>query len=216
MAYRVWGDPAAPPLLLLHGLGSDGASWGGTVPAFADTWRVYAPDLRGHGRSSRPGLYSCELMRDDVLGFMDVLGLQRASWVGHSLGALVAYLVARHCPERVGRLVLEEMPPPVPLGLPEPQRPEGPIAFDWEVRPAIVGQLNAPDADWWDGIATVGVPTLVVAGGTESHLPQDRIAEMAQRFPAGHLLTIPVGHEVHGALPSEFGEVVRSFLSASR
>ena len=216
MAYRVWGDPAAPPLLLLRGLGSDGPTWEGTAPAFADMWRVYAPDLRGHGRSSRPGAYSCELMRDDVLGFMDALGLGRASCVGHSLGALVAYLVARHSPARVGRLVLEEMPPPVPLGLPEPKRPEESVPFDWDVRPAIVGQLNAPDADWWEGIPKIGTPTLVVAGGHQSHLPQDRIAEMAARFPKGHLLTIPVGHQVHGVLPLDFGEVARSFLAASR
>ena len=69
LAYRVWGSPGAPPLLLLHGLGEGAADWDAVAPAFGRHWRVYAPDLRGHGRSDRPGDYSVELMEADVLAF---------------------------------------------------------------------------------------------------------------------------------------------------
>lgn len=54
-------------------------------------------------------------------------------------------------------------------------------------RPAIVEQLNAPDPAWRVEIPQVNAPTLVIAGGMESHLPQDKIADMAARFPAGRL-----------------------------
>ncbi|MFD8924311.1 alpha/beta hydrolase [Streptomyces mirabilis] len=64
------------------------------VGGLADRWYLYAPDLRGHDRSGRPGAYSFDLMREDALGLMDVLGLGRVSLVGHSLGGVVAYLLA--------------------------------------------------------------------------------------------------------------------------
>ncbi len=89
------------------------------------------------------------------------------------------------------------------------------MAFDWVARPAIVEQLNAPDPAWWAEIPQVDAPTLVIAGGMDSHLPQDKIADMAARFPAGRLATIPVGHRVHTVQPAGFGEVVRAFLTAS-
>jgi pimeloyl-ACP methyl ester carboxylesterase len=89
------------------------------------------------------------------------------------------------------------------------------VAFDWAARPAIVGQSNAPYPAWWAEIPQVSAPTLVIAGGVDSHLPQDRIAEMAARLPAGRLATIPVGHRVHAIWPIGFGEAVRAFLTAS-
>ncbi|WP_369679704.1 alpha/beta fold hydrolase [Streptomyces mirabilis] len=66
------------------------STWDEIAGCLADRWCLYAPDLRGHGRNSRPGAYSVELMRDDVLGIMDVLGPDRVSLVGHSLGGVVA------------------------------------------------------------------------------------------------------------------------------
>ncbi|MFD1536383.1 alpha/beta fold hydrolase [Nonomuraea guangzhouensis] len=50
LAYRTWGDPSAQPIILLHGLGSDGSTWDETAGDLADLWHLYAPDLRGHGR----------------------------------------------------------------------------------------------------------------------------------------------------------------------
>ena len=102
LACRVWGSPGAPPLVLLHGLGEGSADWDGVAPAFARHWRVYAPDLRGHGRSDRPGDYSVELMEADVLGFLDATGLDRVDLIGHSMGGLVGYLFAGDHPQRVG------------------------------------------------------------------------------------------------------------------
>ena len=111
IAYRVAGGPEARPLVLLHALGEDSGDWGEVIDALAPTRRVYAPDLRGHGRSSWPGLYSLELMRADVLSFLDALELPVVDMVGHSLGGVVAYLLAKEQPARVERLVLEEPAP---------------------------------------------------------------------------------------------------------
>jgi 3-oxoadipate enol-lactonase len=73
-------------MVLLHGLGSNGSSWTAIAEALGESHRVYVPDMRGHGASDWPGTYSFELMRNDVLGFLDALGLDRVTLIGHSTG----------------------------------------------------------------------------------------------------------------------------------
>ncbi|MFC7246551.1 alpha/beta fold hydrolase [Catellatospora aurea] len=203
LAYRVLGAPATPPMILLHGGSADGSAWAEVAPAFAADRRVYAVDLRGHGASDRTEHYSFELMRDDVVGFLDLLDLRDVTLVGHSMGGVVAYLAAYARPERVSGLVLEETPPPDPMGFTVP---------DHEIRRHIVGQLNAPDPAWWDAVESIGCPVLTLRGGPASFLPQERIATMAARFPNGSLVTIPVGHHVHRDAPDAFLDAVRAHL----
>jgi 3-oxoadipate enol-lactonase len=214
LAYRVVGVPGAPPMVLLHGLGSDGSAWEEVAAAFGDSHRVYTPDLRGHGVSDWPGTYSFELMRDDVLGFLDALDLGRVTLVGHSMGGTVALLFAEEYPHRLERLVIEDSPPPFVGGdrVPARSRPEGPLPFDWPVMEAIVGQLNDPDPAWWEKTSDIPVPTLVIAGGPDSHVPQARVVEVAARIPQCTLATIAVGHRIHRDRPSEFIATVREFL----
>jgi pimeloyl-ACP methyl ester carboxylesterase len=213
LSYRTVGDPGARPMVLLHGSGSGGSTWSATAEAFADRWRVYTPDLRGYGNSSWPGEYSLEVMRDDVLAFIDKLGLEHVVVIGHSMGAVIAYLAAERLPHRIDALVLEEPPPPVPLDLPAPQHPAGPSTHDPAVRDAIVAQLNAPDPSWRTKLTAITAPTLLIAGGQQSHLPQAGLAEMAARLPAGQLVTIPAGHGVHATRPADFQRAVRDFLT---
>lgn len=87
---HVSGAADAPALVLLHGLGDDASTWDVVGAEFARHFRVLAIDQRGHGLSDRPGAYSFELMRDDVLGVLDQLGLDRVNLLGHSMGGTVA------------------------------------------------------------------------------------------------------------------------------
>jgi 3-oxoadipate enol-lactonase len=215
LAYRAAGEPESPPLVLLHGIGSDGSTWDPVVPSLAKNWRMYAPDLRGFGRSDWPGSYSFELMTGDVLGLLDALELEQAVLVGHSMGGVVCYLLAQDHPDRVAALVLEETPPPKPQGRPVPERPDGPLGFDWPVRPAIVGQVNNPNPMWWHRLAEIAAPTLIVAGGPTSPFSQDEIGAMSARLPAGHLVTIAVGHGIHREAPEEFVAVLNRFLEVA-
>jgi pimeloyl-ACP methyl ester carboxylesterase len=90
LAYHVKGEPDAPPMILLHGLGSGAGSWNTVTGQLAETHRVYALYQRGHGHSGWPGKYTLELMRDDVLAFLDALALHRVVLIGHSMGGNVA------------------------------------------------------------------------------------------------------------------------------
>src|SRR5258705_7851352 len=120
LAYRVAGDPACPPMVLLHGLGDDEGDWHTVLSTLADRYRVYALDLRGHGRSSHPGRYSFELMRDDVTGFLDAVGVERCVMIGHSMGGTVAMLLAEAAPHRLTHLILEDVTAPRPGALERP------------------------------------------------------------------------------------------------
>lgn len=199
-------------MVLLHALGERGASWAPVMPRFAEHFRVYALDLRGHGDSDWPGTYSFQLMHDDVLGALDQLGLGTVILIGHSMGGTVAYLAAMQAPDRVGRLIVEDAPPPFPRDRGIPDRPAGPLGFDWAVVPAIVNQVNRGDPAAWDGLGAITAPTLLIGGGSGSHIPQDKLAAAAARIPRCDMVTIPVGHNVHQDRPSEFAETVLSWL----
>jgi pimeloyl-ACP methyl ester carboxylesterase len=215
LAYRVAGDPADPPMVLLHGLGDDERDWHAVLPAFAQSHRVYALDLRGHGRSAHTAVYSFELMRDDVIAFLDALGVRRCVLVGHSMGGAVAILLAESAPERLTHLVMEDVTAPRPGALKRPplDPPDTPTPFDFAAVNAIRAQIDDPDPAWWDRTESVHVPTLVVGGGPESQIPQHLLAEMADRMPDATLVTIPAGHNVHAARPAEFLAAVNDFLA---
>ncbi|MBJ7882821.1 alpha/beta fold hydrolase [Gelidibacter salicanalis] len=94
-------------LLLLHGLGSTKKDWDAQVPFFSKKYRVIALDLRGHGDSSIPiNDYGVEVMTEDVKAFMDQLKIDKATFVGFSMGGAVAFQMAASYPEYVEHLVI--------------------------------------------------------------------------------------------------------------
>lgn len=211
LAYRAWGPLAAPPVVLLHAVGEQSADWSPVARELAASWRVYAPDLRGHGASDWPGEYTVAAVTADVAHFLDALGLPSASVIGHSTGGAAAYLYAASHPDRVSRLVLEDPAPPWPLPRRTVTRPEGPLGFDWDVT-ALSAELRRPPQAWRDALALISAKTMIVAGGPASHVDQNRLAEMASLIQDCELITIPAGHLVHAARPAEFTAAVARFL----
>lgn len=112
IAYRQEGPVDGLPVVFLHGFTNDADTWSPVIDALRErdqSLRMITPDLRGHGSSTRPhdpDQIGIELMSDDVLGFLDVLGVTSATVVGHSMGSLVAQDLALNHPERVDSLVL--------------------------------------------------------------------------------------------------------------
>jgi len=97
-----------PPVVLLHGLGSDSSRWSATMQPLADAgFRAIALDMIGFGGSDRPALdYRMSLLADHLEGFLDALGIDRAILVGNSLGGWTAAELALTHPDRVQALVL--------------------------------------------------------------------------------------------------------------
>lgn len=104
-AYRMMGS--GPAVLLLHGIGDSSESWVPLMPALAEHYTVIVPDLLGHGASAKPRAdYSVAAYANGMRDLMEVLGVPRATIIGHSLGGGVAAQLAYQFPERCERLVL--------------------------------------------------------------------------------------------------------------
>jgi 3-oxoadipate enol-lactonase len=214
LAYRTWGPADAPPVVLLHALGEGSADWAPVAAALAPAWRVYAPDLRGHGASDWPGSYTIEQLTTDLAAFLDALGLDRVVLGGHSLGAAPAYLYAARHPGRVARLILEDPPPPWPRAprVRTPPADAGSLPFDWDAT-ALSNQFTDPQVSTWrDALGDIRAPALLIAGGPASHIDQGQLAGMATLIPDCELVTIAAGHLVHAARPAEFNSVVTGWL----
>ncbi len=111
------GPRGGEPLLLGGSLGTTLAMWEPQLAALTRTHRVIRFDHRGHGGSPlAQGPYALDDLGADVVALMDRLGLERAAYVGLSLGGMVGQWLGINAPERVGRLVListsSHMPPP--------------------------------------------------------------------------------------------------------
>ena len=106
--YRDWGDPAAPPVVLLHAYLQHARTWDTIARGLADRFRVLALDQRGHGESAHAADYHELRLVGDLAGFADALGLEHFSAVGFSIGGNVAASYAALYPDRVERLVLFE------------------------------------------------------------------------------------------------------------
>ena len=103
----VAGDPDAPVLLLLHGLGGSKVSWLPVVPALASRYRLVIPDLPGHGRSDKPRTsYPLRYHARAARLVLDAMGAERAAVAGNSLGGRVAIELALRSPGRVAALLL--------------------------------------------------------------------------------------------------------------
>lgn len=209
---RGHGDPEAPPVILLHGIGGDHSTWDRVAEHLADRYRLLAVDQRGHGASGRTKAYSFRLMAEDVWELADSLELERATLIGHSMGGLVALVAAQLQPDRVTALVVEEAPPPVPLDRPPLAPPAQPTPYDFVLINQIRAELREPDPANWARLGDLTAPVLIMAGGPASQLPQPEQAALAERIPDCRFLTIEAGHGIHHEGFADYCRAVDDFL----
>jgi pimeloyl-ACP methyl ester carboxylesterase len=107
LAYAEQGPADGVPIIMLHGLSDSHRSFDLMRPLLPRSWRVIAVTMRGHGLSDKPEAdYAMGDFADDVAEFMDVVGIERAVLVDHSMSTAIALQTASHHPERVAGLVL--------------------------------------------------------------------------------------------------------------
>jgi pimeloyl-ACP methyl ester carboxylesterase len=153
------GDPAAPPLLMLHGMRDVAASLLPVAEPLAAHYRVILPELRGHGASDQPGCYTMEHYLFDMNRVMDTLGVADAHWFGHSLGGQILARFGAVFPQRVRTAVLVE-------GLGPPDRP------------------GDDDPDHW--LAGYGPHLLETLGIAQQQRPLPSVAFAADRLLANN------------------------------
>jgi N-formylmaleamate deformylase len=98
-----------PPLILLHGLTANGACWTPLTHVIEGDYDVIMPDARGHGKSSVPDYgYRYEDLANDVVGLIEALRLPPPILIGHSMGGMIAAVVASRNPELLRCLILAD------------------------------------------------------------------------------------------------------------
>ncbi len=104
---RLEGDESKEVLALAHQLGGSLAVWEPLLPALLEHFRVLRWDSRGHGGSvANEGPYSVAQLARDAIAIFDALGIEKAHWLGLSMGAVVGQAALLAAPERIGRAVL--------------------------------------------------------------------------------------------------------------
>jgi len=121
LSYCDWGNPDAPPLVLIHGGRDHSRNWDWVAIELRERWHVIAPDLRGHGDSawSPDGGYNMPAYLYDLAQLIHRRALAPVTLVGHSLGGNIAIRYAALYPENVTRVVSIEGLGPSPKAIAE-------------------------------------------------------------------------------------------------
>jgi non-heme chloroperoxidase len=146
--YAERGDRAGEAIIFLHGYSDSWFSYSRVLPLLSPEYHAFALTQRGHGDSDKPDCcYTPNDFAADVDAFMDAVGLEEATLVGASTGALFAQRAALSYPRRVSRLVLVGAQTPVNeavLGLQEEVRAlEDPVPPEF-VRAFQEGTIHQP------------------------------------------------------------------------
>lgn len=117
--YRDYAGRAdRPPLLMLHGLTRNSRDFENVAARYAGDWRVIAVDFRGRGQSARDpnsAQYLPTVYAGDVLQLLDELGIDKAVFLGTSLGGLVTMILATVAPDRIAGALLNDVGPELDL-----------------------------------------------------------------------------------------------------
>jgi pimeloyl-ACP methyl ester carboxylesterase len=236
VGFQAAGD--GPLLILLHGITSTSDAWRDVMPRLAERHTVIAPDLLGHGRSAKPkGDYSLGAYAAGVRDLLAVLGFERGTVVGHSLGGGIAMQFAYLFPEHVERMALissgglgQEVHPLLrAAALPGSDWVLPLLAREWSVSAgdavrsvaAKLGMEAGPDlAEFARGYAS-----LVEEGATEAFLdtlrsvigPEgQKVSALDRLYLADQIPTLFIWGDSDPVIPVEHGRRAHEIVAHSR
>jgi pimeloyl-ACP methyl ester carboxylesterase len=210
------------PLILLHGNGEDGSYFEHQMEPFAEHFRVIAVDTRGHGETPRgEAPFTIRQFAEDLYGFLNRLGIDKAHILGFSDGGNIAMVFAMTHPDRVEKLVLDganldargvkaKIQIPIEIGyriasLFAKKKP------DARKKAELLGlMVNDPNVKP-EELAMIQSPTLVVAGDKDM-IKDEHTRLIASAIPGAQLTILPGSHFVANENPEAFNEAVLRFL----
>ncbi|WP_305907397.1 alpha/beta fold hydrolase [Methylomarinum sp. Ch1-1] len=111
LAFDEFGDPAARPLVILHGFFASSRNWRTIAKKLAVRHHVYVLDMRNHGASPHSPQMDYPVMATDLKYFLDQQGVERVNLLGHSMGGKAAMWFALNCPDSVDKLIVADISP---------------------------------------------------------------------------------------------------------
>lgn len=212
------------PLILLHGNGENYNYFSHQIDAFSKRFRVIALDTRGHGLTSRGTQpFTIRQFADDLLGFMNLKGIEKAHILGFSDGANIAMIFAIKYPEHVDRLILNggnldtsgvkrSTQIPIEIGYRIARlfaRKSAKALANAEMLALMVNDPNiAPDE-----LHAIKAKTLVLAG-TRDMIRESHTRLIASLIPNAELAFVDGNHFVANNNPQEYNNVVIRFLES--
>jgi pimeloyl-ACP methyl ester carboxylesterase len=220
------------PLLMMHGGASYIEAFEFQIQALSQVFQIIAPDSRSHGRTSDSDQpLSYELMAEDMIELLDLLGVEKAYVVGWSDGGIIGLELAINYSERVEKLVTigasfsldgmtdefrdfvetataEENPAPVVYQLHAPDPSNWPVLIE-KLRVLWLNQPNLTS----DDLARILIPTLVIAGENEEVVSNEHTLELHQMLPNSELFLVPdAGHDAPVENPDAVNQAILEFL----
>lgn len=220
------------PVVLIHGLSGSSRWWARNVDALARHFRVYTIDLINFGQTRGPQRFVLSEAADTLTAWMDHVGVERASLIGHSMGGFIAADLAARFPERADRLVLVDaaliafersylghaagliravrrLPLNFyPLLVTDALR-AGPVSILGAARQLVTTDIRAK-------VAQIRADTLIVWGEHDTAVPLDIGRKLNRHLPDARFVIIEgAGHNPMWDRPTAFNRVVLDFLTAS-
>ena len=212
------------PLILLHGNGENCDYFKGQIDEFARYYHVYALDTRGHGKTPRGNApFTIRQFADDLLGFMDSHGIDKAHLLGFSDGGNIAMVFAIKYPDRVNRLILNganlnakgvkrstQIPIEIGYKIASMFAGKSPEAKqNAEMLGLMVNDPNVLPAE----LSAIKAKTLVIAG-TNDMIKDAHTRLIAQSIQDSQLVLIKGNHFIANKCPEAFNRAVLEFLNS--
>lgn len=231
--YQTLGD--GPPVVFLHGFRTNHLSWWQQLPEFSSEYRCLAVDQRQFGLSEDTEGRGVGAFVEDLVDFLDILGIARAVLIGHSMGGWTVSSFATQHPDRVAGLVLSA----TPGGFLTPQRHEelrkqgaeqipdvDPLTAERQFLFEAISALNRDAPVKWvstreilddlplnpDRVASADFPVLLIAGEADEFMSPPIVEELSKRLDAESAIIDGAGHDLFYEKPRAFNQCVKQFI----
>jgi pimeloyl-ACP methyl ester carboxylesterase len=217
-------------IVLLHGFVNSSALWNDTIAAFQHDYRLYAPDLPGHGQSPARLPWKLREVAEVIAAWIRQLALERATLIGHSMGGALAMLLAAAQPDLVSRLILVNT-----AGLPI-QQPvlraftRAGLSFSARQYANALNRSSSPRSqqalalwqaaedvlacDLRDELGAIDCPTTLIWGTGDPLLPLHSAVILQRLISGAELVFLPnLRHRPHRANPPIFQAILRDLLA---
>lgn len=228
LVYRVAGT--GPPIVCLHGLWNSSAVWKRALDLFSPRYRLYAPDLPGHGQTPPRLPWRLREVAAMLAAWMRALEMPPATLVGHSMGGALAILLAAAEPQMVNRLVLVNaigVPLQHPFlrtltragqGMANHQNARYTSRYGDSRRLQSLARWQAThevvECDLRPDLRLIRCPTLIIWGIRDPLLPAQSAVALQRSIQGAELVMLPnVRHHPARQVPDAFDAILEQFLA---